>query len=201
MKKAIGIGLSAALVLAVAATAQQTRTQSAAGENLLLDVSDWPEPAQNAVDAMTSQYGPPDGITSDHVIWLDQDPWVEIIVRSDPIDHDFPKPHKDVLEQVIPYDVPADKFDELAEFDGSIIVEKTRGTMSARCDKEPMNFLALNLAHDIIQGNKTVDQARQAYADIVKDFMAGDKHPYTQELQFELKPLAQTRNSGTSIIQ
>lgn len=57
------------------------------------------------------------------------------------------------------YEVPPAKFDDLAQYDGSVIVERTKGTMSARCDKEEANFLAPNLAHDIVRTNKTVAQA------------------------------------------
>ncbi|MEX2153654.1 MAG: hypothetical protein WD825_09970 [Gemmatimonadaceae bacterium] len=56
--------------------------------------------------------------------------------------HSFPKPHTDLLEQFIDYRVPVDKYDELAAYDGSVIVERTKGEISARCDKEAMNFLA-----------------------------------------------------------
>jgi hypothetical protein len=93
-------------------------------------------------------------------------------------------PHQDVLEQVINYRVPPDKFDELARYDGSVIVERTKGTMSARCDKEEMNYLALNLAHDIVIGKRNVEDARAFYAKTAKAFKSGEKHPYTQRLQF-----------------
>ncbi|MGH8284417.1 MAG: hypothetical protein ACRETT_01460 [Steroidobacteraceae bacterium] len=39
-------------------------------------------------------------------------------------------PHKDVLEQVIDYKVPPDKFDDLARYDGSVIAERTKGTFA-----------------------------------------------------------------------
>lgn len=61
--------------------------------------------------------------------------------------------------------VPPDKFDDLALYDGSVIVERTKGEISARCDQEPMNFLALNLAHDIITGKRSVGDARKTYAE------------------------------------
>jgi hypothetical protein len=53
--------------------------------------------------------------------------------------------------------VPPDKFDELAEYDGSVIVERTKGEIAARCDLEGANFLALNLAHEIVTGKRSVD--------------------------------------------
>jgi hypothetical protein len=92
--------------------------------------------------------------------------------------------HTDLLEQFIDYRVPTDTFDELAEYDGSVIVERTKGVMSARCDKEETNFLALNLANDIATGKRSVDDARQFYADTAMAFTQGRKDPYTQRLQF-----------------
>jgi len=50
------------------------------------------------------------------------------------IPHDFPKPHMDMLLQSIDYPVPPDKFDELAAYDGSVIAERTKGELAARCD-------------------------------------------------------------------
>ncbi|HEV7285020.1 MAG TPA: hypothetical protein VGN75_09185, partial [Kaistia sp.] len=108
------------------------------------------------------------------------------IVYGEEIDHDFPMPHKDVLEQVIPYDVPADMFDDLAEYDGSVIAERTKGTLAARCDKEAANFLAVNLANDIVKGEKSIEEARQAYADAMKAVMAGDPPEITQAFTFEV---------------
>lgn len=40
-------------------------------------------------------------------------------------------------------------------------VERTRGELAARCDKEEMNYLALNLANDIATGKVDVDEARR----------------------------------------
>ena len=60
----------------------------------------------------------------------------------------------------------------------------SKGEMSARCDKEENNLLALNLAHDIIMGTKTWQVARQAFTDIVSQAMKGTKHEYMQKLMF-----------------
>jgi hypothetical protein len=57
--------------------------------------------------------------------------------------------HPDYLEQTINYKVPLDLVDDVIKFDGSIIIDRTKGEVCARYDKEPMNFLALNLMHDI----------------------------------------------------
>lgn len=134
---------------------------------------------------MIEQYGEPDGVTDHMLVWNDNDPWIRSIVHKEEIDHNFPIPHKDVLEQFIYYEVPADKFSELAEYDGSVVVFRTNGELSARCDKEGANFLALNLAKDIIEGERTVDEARAFYAQTIQKVMAGEEPEYVRGLQFE----------------
>ncbi len=46
-------------------------------------------------------------------------------------DHHFPASHHDSVESVIDYRVPAEEFSALAEFDGSVIVERPAGEVSA----------------------------------------------------------------------
>ncbi|MFP4498078.1 MAG: hypothetical protein ACLFQV_07695 [Vulcanimicrobiota bacterium] len=47
-----------------------------------------------------------------------------------------------------------------------------------------MNFLALNLANDVIKGKKSPEEARNAFARKAMMFMKGEKDPYTQKLMF-----------------
>ncbi len=167
--------------LAATATAQ-TQAQPSADEVL----ANWPETPREVAMTTIEKYGQPDGVTESRLIWHDNGPWKTTIVYRDVVQHDFPMPHPDLLEQVIDYQVPPEMFDELAVYDGSVIVERTKGTMAARCDKEEMNFLALNLAHDIVTGQRTVEEARQFYAETAMAFMNGETSPYTQGLQFEI---------------
>ena len=51
---------------------------------------------------------------------------------------------------------------------------------------EELNFLALNLANDICTGSIDADKARLQYTEIKAAFGKGDRHPYTQGLQFEV---------------
>lgn len=68
------------------------------------------------------------------------------------------------VQQFIDYRVPIHKFDDLAAYHGSVIAERTSGEISARCDKEEMNLLALNLANDVVKGTKSVEQGRPILA-------------------------------------
>ena len=137
----------------------------------------WPADTKGAANLLIGKFGVPDEVTSSTLVWKDRGVWKKTVLMRDGIPHDFPMAHTDYLMQTINYKVPIEKYDELARYDGSVIVERTRGTLSARCDKEEMNFLALNLAHDIITGKKTVDEARDYYAKTAMKFKEGGTDP------------------------
>ena len=85
---------------------------------------------------MMDKYGASDEATASLLLWHNNDPWRRTAAYREEAQHNFPAPHRDVLEQFIPYRVPVDKFDDLAAFDGSVLVDRTKGLMSARCAGE-----------------------------------------------------------------
>ena len=149
-------------------------------------LSGWGETPQKVAHRTIDEYGPPNEATPSRLIWFNNGPWKRTIVYRDEVPHNFPKPHTDLLEQFIDYKVPPEKFSELAAYDGSVVPERTKGELSARCDMEEMNFLALNLAHDIVTGARTVDDARREYAEQATAFMLKREAPYTEGLRFEV---------------
>lgn len=161
----------------------------AAGQNGNVEqmIASWPEASRMAAMDMVQKYGQPQEVTASMLMWRDNGPWKWTRVFRDTIEHDFPMPHPDLLEQAIDYGAPVDKYDDLAAFDGSVIVERTKGQMSARCDKEGANFLAINLANDVATGKRTVEEARTYYAAAIKRFMSSKQmDPYMQKIQFQL---------------
>jgi hypothetical protein len=99
--------------------------------------------------------------------------------------HDFPAPHVDAVESVIDYRVAPELFTPLAEFDGSVVVERTTGEVSARCHDEEANRLALNLMNDVVTGQKSPSEAREYYAKEFLDYRRGQPTPYMDELHFQ----------------
>ena len=136
-------------------------------------VKDWPREAKAAAEAMLRKYGAPQEATATHLRWQDNRPWTRTVVHKAAVEHDFPAKHTDVLEQVVPYRVPLNFFEALATFNGSVVADRTRGELAAHCDREQTNILALNLAHDIIRGQKTVAQAREAMGTGLREIAAG----------------------------
>ncbi|MGQ0714782.1 MAG: hypothetical protein ACT4PJ_13785 [Gemmatimonadaceae bacterium] len=149
-------------------------------------VARWSDIPQKAARATIEKYGPPNEATPSRLIWFDTRPWKRTIVYRDEVPHNFPKPHTDVLEQFIDYKVPVEKFGEIAAYDGSVIPERTKGEVSARCDMEEMNFLALNLMHDIVTGERTAEEARKEYATQAMAFMLKKPAPYTEGFRFDV---------------
>ncbi|MFN2567585.1 MAG: hypothetical protein ABR499_21535 [Gemmatimonadaceae bacterium] len=149
-------------------------------------VARWSDIPKKVARTTIEKYGPPNEATASRLIWFDTGPWKRTIVYRDEVPHNFPKPHTDVLEQFIDYKVPAGKFDAIAAYDGSVVPERTKGEVSARCDMEEMNFLALNLMHDVVTGARSVDDARREYAEQAMAFMLKKPAPYTEGLRFEV---------------
>lgn len=147
-------------------------------------IAGWPEESREAAQLVIDQYGEPDEATESQLIWHNPGSWKRIIASRAFYRHDFPTPHFDSVESVIDYRVPPDKCSDLARFDGSVVVERTAGEVSARCHDEEANALALNLMHDIVTGTRTVQQARDYYAKEFLDYRRKQPTPYMEGLHF-----------------
>lgn len=168
-----------------------TATPSTATVDRIVD--DWPttsagqlqQPGETA-EKMREKYGEPDEATPSRLVWYDNGPWTRTEVYREGTEHRFPVPHLDHLYQYIDYQVPPEKHDVLARFDGSVHAHRTEGELVATCYREAANVLALNLAHDVVTEQKTVDEAREAYAEINAELMAGGEPEYVHDFRFPL---------------
>lgn len=160
-------------------------------------IKDWEQNQQQTVNQLIQKYGLPAEATSNLLIWREAGPFTRIMVSEETTDHNFPVPHKDFVEQVVAYDIKSNKADEITEFDGSVYIDRTRGELSARCHKEPMNILALNLANEIFEGKKGVEEAKEAYLKHAMDFMNGKSSKYVENLLFT--PPAKAGDPGEAL--
>jgi hypothetical protein len=148
-------------------------------------MQDWPKESREAAQLVIDAYGEPHEATPTQLTWHAPGPWKRIVATKAFWQHDFPAPHIDAVESFLDYRVPVHKFTPLAEFDGSVIVERTSGEVSARCHDEQANYLALNLMHDIVRDEKSVQQAREYYAKEFADYRRKKATPYMDGLRFE----------------
>lgn len=185
---------TAALAFTVGAASAQTGMQAgmparAAQPRMNMDqmeriMAAWPMASKEAAMFMTKQYGPPAAMTPEMAVWGRTGPWKRTVVYAREYAHEFPMHHTDVMQQWVDYKASAAMYDDLAEYDGSVVLERTSGEMSARCDKEGANFLALNLAHEIVTGKRTVEDARKIYGEQIMAMKAMRPAPYTERLLF-----------------
>lgn len=149
-------------------------------------IADWPDSPQKGARQMLEQYGPPNEMTPTKLFWYRAGPWKRIIVTRDVVTHNFPAPHSDFLTQIIDYRVPLEKFDEIARFDGSCLLDRTAGEVGARCDSEAANTITFNIMHDIVTGKMTPDEARETFGQIMVAYTLGRPAPYAEGLQFAM---------------
>jgi hypothetical protein len=183
-----GAAIVGALCLAGDASGNPPHPASAAALGELRNVqhmlASWPEQQRQLGTELMVKYGAPVDHSEYVVVWTNSGPFSRSILYRYGIDHNFPSPHSDVLEQVVNYRVPPDKVGELAQFDGSITVLRTGGELSVRGDREDSNILELNLAVEIAEGKRTVASARKAVADAMLARLAGEPVPLMQQLTF-----------------
>ncbi|MFC4321212.1 hypothetical protein [Litchfieldia salsa] len=167
--------------------AEKTTDTVVAMDTVSSIIDDWNAMSKKAANLTIKQYGPPNEATQSRLIWYNNGPWKRTIVYRDEIPHDFPQPHTDVIENYINYSVPPEMFSEIAKFDGSVVVERTKGEVSSRCDMEAANILALNLMNDIVTGKLSVEEARDKYCEVTSTFMMNRPAPYAEKLQFDVR--------------
>ena len=159
-------------------------THSVAEAEVDAIIEKWPPAPQKMAKDMVEQYGAPNEATPTLLIWHDSGPWKRTIVTSDETAHDFPTPHTDFISQTINYDVPVEKLPELAKFDGSLLINRTAGQVTASCDNEAANYLAVNLMHDIVEGRLTAEQARAELGEQQAAWLVNREAPYTDGVRF-----------------
>jgi hypothetical protein len=148
-------------------------------------IKGWPEESQEAAQLVIDTYGEPQEATESLLTWHQVGPWKRVLASKVFFEHQFPAPHFDSVESVLDYRVPPEQFTPLAQFDGSVIAERTAGEVSARCHDEQANFLALNLMHDIVTGAKGVEEARAYYAEEFLDARRKQPTAYMEQLRFQ----------------
>jgi hypothetical protein len=145
---------------------------------------DWPMQSKRAIQDLTKKNGLPTSVTEDMLIWTKSPPFKRSVVYKEEVIHQFPFQHSDILQQTINYRVPQDKMAELSKLDGSLLIDRTKGELTSRNDREEMNILAFNLADKIIKGQLTTEQARREYSENADALAAGTLNPMLSKLSF-----------------
>jgi len=162
-------------------------------------IAGWPGAQKNVAQQMLAKYGPPNEATPTRLTWHHNQPWKRTEITSDVVVHHWPTVHTDFLTQTIDYRVPPHMVSAIAEFDGSIIVDRTRGEVSARCDSEAANVLGLNMVHELVTGKRDVADARHTSEQNTVAYNLGRDAAYAERLLFEA-PEGSTEDQDRSAI-
>ena len=162
-------------------------------------IENWPAAQKNIAGQMIEKYGLPNEATPTKLFWYNNGPWKRTELSSDAVVHNWPTVHTDFLTQVIDYRVPPEMFHLIAMFDGSILCDRTRGEVAARCDTESANVLGMNMVHEIVTGKRTVEDARKTAVESTVAYNLGRSAPYAERLLFEV-PQGGTEDLDESMI-
>ena len=157
---------------------------TAAAETAESVILKWPEGAQVTGREMIAKYGEPDRFSDGALVWIDNGPWRRTVVYRNAWPHFLGRRDKDYLEQTIAYRVPAGKIQDLKRFDRRLEIDQARGQLSSRSESEAMNFLALNLADEIVTDKRGVDDARDFLAKTESLSASGKSSRYAQGFLF-----------------
>lgn len=167
------------------AASELGREQSVSMAEAQAILEDWPEAPKTVGHKLLEHYGPPNEATPTKLLWYRIGPWARMELSADEVVHNFPTPHTDFLTQYVDYPVDPQRAADLVRFDGSVIIDRTAGQIGSRCDHEPFNMLTLNLAVEIMEGRRTVEEARNLYGDTAAAFVMGRDAPYAERLLFD----------------
>jgi hypothetical protein len=192
MTRAGAVGLTALGIfmvqLGASASMAWSQAGSAVADNLSTPamsagdaIADWPAVSRLIARAMIAEYGQPDEFSSHHLLWHNNGPWKRTVVSRA-----ARMGRNNFLQQVVSYGVPAGKFSEIKSFDRRIVVDAAKNELSSYSDSEKMNFLALNLAYEIITDKQSPAQARRFYGEVTTLSQAGKTSPYTEGLVFKV---------------
>ena len=142
-------------------------------------IASWPGFSGISAAIMIDEYGPPDRIEADRLVWNDKGFCKRLIAWN-------VKPYAGTgaedIESIVAYPVPPESRAALAQFSSQLQVAVNGTELSARSTTPNLNFLLLNLAHEVIAGNKTPAQAREFYERTVMLSIAGKTSPLMQGL-------------------
>jgi hypothetical protein len=164
-------------------------------------IQNWPEVSRSVANKMIEKYGQPTESTPERLIWNQCPPWKRTTVYKEEVLHRFPEPHASVLEQTIDYQVMIDAYNAIASFNGSVLIDRTKGELSSRSDMEAMNFLAINIAHEIEQDTMSIPLARKLMYIERFNFIGEQVSEYTRGFNFELPQGDQTDPDISMVIQ
>jgi hypothetical protein len=146
-------------------------------------VKRWASPSAAVASRLLEEYGTPDDVTPNRITWNRRGAWKRTVVWNRkpiylaPVD-------LAVMKQTVDYRLTPEFAAELLAFSGSLEIDLEHGELSSRASREEINYLTLNLADEIVRGEKSVAQAQTAFVRQLRLAAAGKTTSYMTGLLF-----------------
>ena len=146
-------------------------------------IGNWSEFCRLSAARLIEEHGPPDEIESGRLTWHRQGLLDTLSAWNVPSEFEAAGGAGNI-ESSVAYVMPSGKKEQLAAFDHELRVSRDGTKLAATSNSEALNFLALNLADEIVRGIKTPQEARDFYAETTELAAAGKTSPFMQGLLF-----------------
>jgi hypothetical protein len=143
-------------------------------------INEWPDAPRKAEEKLLEHYDGPNEATPAKFFRYQVGPRSRMKLTADEVLHNFLTPHADYLTQYVDYPVRSEKAGELIKFDGSVIDDRTAGQVGSRCSNHAYNTLTTNLAIEIMDGRRGVEDTRRFYGETASAFVLGRSAPYAK---------------------
>jgi hypothetical protein len=186
MKNIFAAGLLLALTAMMSASGAGSALQARekiipAGRNVAFAIiSQWPDYSRELAGIIIDEYGAPDEVEPSQLTWMASPPWRKVTVFRDPVSAQHPA----LLLRAVSYRVPFERWRALVAFGHGIDYDPVNEQLSARTDNEETNYLALNLADDVVRGQLSALEAAEFYDRTMSLLYAGKTTSYTTKLHF-----------------
>jgi len=171
----------AALAGLAADCATVPESSPARSERTRAVIGGWFAYSRLAADSLIENFGLPDRVENHYLVWNDAALCKRLTVWNVPPRSGFVV---DAIEATVAFPVAQEKRALLAAFSGNLHVGFNGTEISARSHSLNIDFLLLNLAHEILSGVKNPAEARDDYEHAVRLAAAGKLSRPMQGLMF-----------------
>ncbi|MCR4294158.1 MAG: hypothetical protein NUW21_01385 [Elusimicrobia bacterium] len=140
----------------------------------------WYDSPRREAERLIELYGPPDDVAPALATWREREPFKRIAVHGDSPDT--------YLEHVIGYRAPPEALEALSRFGHGVRFNPENEELSARSNLDSLNYLALNLADEVVKGERTPEDADAFYVRTARFATFGKSAAYMERLRFEPLP-------------
>lgn len=189
--RAIGAGLGILVLCALSAPAELPSPDSAGRKSSTSvstpesTIAGWPAVPQTVARLLIAKYGEPNTFDDGSLVWYDNGEWRKTVVYKKAPESFMGMHSRDILRQTVAYAVPDAKIGDLKAFDDRIKYDKASGELSSISENENSNYLALNLADEIVSDRRSPQEARDFYRKTLRLSESGKSSAYTGGLLFQ----------------